>query len=105
MSTKPNQHATAAKLFFDCGHAELKPLNAIEYRHVSVSGPCTGCRLGSGTQVIDLLNLLSKHCRCGCKLNWQMNDGIPERADCRCGMRYYAGAPLITIKVEGVEGD
>lgn len=63
-------------------------------------------RLGSGTQIIDLLNLLSKLCRCGRGLNWQVAaEGIPDRAECPCGMRYYAGLPMITIKVEGFEGD
>lgn len=61
MSTKPNQHATATKLFFDCGHAELKPLNAVEYRHVSVGGPCAACRGESPSmtdeKIMDLLEM------------------------------------------------
>jgi hypothetical protein len=63
-------------------------------------------KLSGGTQTINLLNLLNKPCRCGRKLNWQVAaEGIPDRADCCCGMRYYAGLPMITIKVEGVDGD
>lgn len=42
------------KLFFDCGHAELHPLDATEYRHVSVGGQCTACRERASSNAITL---------------------------------------------------
>lgn len=43
MTTTIDQHTDAVKLFFDCGHAELKPLYAIKYRHVSGAGSMWSC--------------------------------------------------------------